>query len=255
VELAKRWVGQGKMQRPTLAAGFSAAGELRAVFLNVTPYIASLERMGGLTVAFIVLCFLAADSRRVLFEIRRQLPLWFIGLCGLAMYAAVHVEECYIGAFLALVWLGLLSRIRILRLVRHRAAQGVSLGIALSLLLPLVGTIGYDAICQRNVSDPGAEAAKKLTSLGVRPSDCVARISPWYTDYAWAHISRVSITAEVDPRHAEEFWERGPDVQAQVLSAMSHAGARVVVAHIDGDAAPPQWQRLGNTQQWMHWLQ
>jgi hypothetical protein len=236
-------------------ARFSAGGELRAVFLNVMPYIAILERTGGLTVGFIVLCFLAGDSERVLFGIRQQWPLWFIGLCGLAMYALMHVEDRYIGAFFVLAWLGLMSRIRVPRVLLNRGAQGASLGIAISILLPLIGTVGYDVIHQRNVSDQGAEAAKQLASLGIRPADRVARISPWYTDYAWAHMSRVSITAEVDPRHAEEFWERGPDIQAQVLKAMSDVGARVVVAHIAGGAAPPNWQRLGNTQQWMHWLQ
>jgi hypothetical protein len=236
-------------------ARFSASGQVRAIFLNLNPYIDAIAKTGGLTAGFIVLCFLSGDHRRVLVGISRKWPLWVIGLCGLGMYLAVHVEDRYIGPYFLLLWLGLLSGIQLPRILLNRAGVGVALGIAVSILVPLIGTASYDVVHRRNATtDFSAETAKQLAKLGVHPADRVARISPWYTDYAWAHMLRVSVIAEVDPRHAAEFWECGPAVQAQVLKRMCDAGAKVVVAHISGDSAPPNWHRLGNTEQWIHWL-
>jgi hypothetical protein len=235
-------------------ARFSAGGQIKAVFRNLTPYIDTLGRNGGLIAGLIVLCFAFADSRRILTGIRRQWPVWGIGLMGIGMYAMVHVEDRYTAPFFALFWLGLLSGVRLPRILSNRAALAVALAISISILVPLVASAGHDVVDRRGATDFSAEAARQLTSLGIRPADRVARISPWYTDYAWARMLRLSIIAEVDPAHAGEFWECGPEVQARVLKAMSQAGARAVVAHIKSDTAPPLWQRLGDTEQWIYWL-
>jgi len=129
------------------------------------------------------------------------------------------------------------------------------LGIAISLMLPVAWDDGYDFInAIRDRTDPDRTVVTELGRLGIRPGDRVARISPFVIDLEWAREARVTIIAEVDFEAANDFWSAGAVRQDQVLKTLADTGAKIVVAHLTGNLAPPGWQRLGATQFWSHTL-
>ena len=223
---------------------------------NLNIYSGILASTGGLIVGFLILCFVAEDKRDVAREILRQWPLWLPGIFALGMYALIHVENRYTGVFFVLLWLGLFYA---LNTPIHRAPQiaaGVMLGIAISLMLPMAWDSGYDFLrALRNRTDSDSTVVMELGRLGIHPGDRVARISPFAIDLGWAREARVTIIAEVDFKAANDFWSAGTVRQDQVLKALASTGAKIVVAHLTGNLAPPGWQRLGTTQFWTYPLE
>ena len=222
---------------------------------NINLYSRILANTGGLILGFLFLCLVAERKRDVPREILGQWPLWLPGMFALGMYALIHVENRYTGVFFVLLWLGLFYS---LHTSIHRAQQiaaGVMLGIAISLMLPVAWDDGYDFInAIRDRTDPDRTVVTELGLLGIRPGDRVARISPFVIDLEWAREARVTIIAEVDFEAANDFWSAGAVRQDQVLKTLADTGAKIVVAHLTGNLAPPGWQRLGATQFWSHTL-
>jgi hypothetical protein len=232
---------------------FSLRDEFRTVSASLVSFVDPLTSSGGLIAGIVLLCFVSG-RRKALAEIAGQWPLWLIGLSGLGMYAIVHVEDRYIGAFFALLWMSLFAGVRVPRNLISQIAPGLALGVAATILIPLIGNTGFHFLQRHGFKDVDAQAARALASLGIRANDRVARISPSATDYAWAHMLGVSLLAEVDIGYADAFWSIGPETQNEVLKAMGATGARMVVAHVPQGLAPPGWQRLGNTPYWIRWL-
>jgi hypothetical protein len=232
---------------------FSAKGHFRAIMANLPFYIDIFTRTAGLTTVLVVLCFFCG-WREAWKGFARSWPLWLIGLSGLVMYALVHAEDRYTAGFLALFWLGWLAGIRLPQGYLKTGALGVAAAVALSLLLPVIGDAAVQAFERRALTNGAAEVARQMKLQGVRAGDQVARISSSFTDFSWAHMAGVSIVAEVDEQGADDFWRVSPDDQEKILAAMSKAGAKFVVAHIQSPTVPPQWQRLGKTGQWIRRL-
>lgn len=234
---------------------FRIMSQLFAVINNFMVYRDIIEATGGLVASFVILLLLSAHRKDALREIASQWPLWSIGVAGLLMYLAVHVEGRYVGLFFVLFWMGLIGGIRAPRSLMPRVSFAVALGISLSLLVPASAKIAYDfAYNIRSYSDSEGEAARELVRLGLKPGDRVARISPFLTDLAWVRITRTSVVAEVDFAVANEFWSAGPDSQEQILRALARSGAKFVVAHTSGNIVPPGWHRLRKTHYWVQAL-
>jgi hypothetical protein len=198
--------------------------------------------------------FLSGGGRRAIARIATQWPVWFIGVSGLAMYAFVHVEDRYVGVFCVLLWMGLLLGLSVPATLVKWVAPGLAWGLAASILIPIIATIGSLAAAGRETHDWEAEVAQALTHAGIRAGDKVGRISPGYNDFAWARIARVTVVTEVAIERADSFWQSSPTQQDAVLQAMEAAGARIVVAYVRDDFTPAGWERLGRTPYWMRWL-
>jgi len=223
---------------------------------NIDIYSGILASTGGLIAGFLILCFVAERRREVAGDILRQWPLWLPGVFALGMYALIHVENRYTGVFFVLLWLGLFYALHTPTPRAQQITAGVMLAIATSLILPMACDNGYDFLrAVRNRSDPDATLVTELERLGIHPGDRVARISPFVTDLGWAREVRVTIIAEVDWESANDFWTAGTVTQDQVLKALAGTGAKIVVAHLTGNLAPPGWRRMGTTQFWAHGLE
>ena len=231
-------------------------GQFWAIVENSELYAKILVTAGGIVAGILVLFLVSGPARSAARNVARQWPIWILGITGLAMYVVVHVEERYVGVFFALVWLGLLAGMRVHRHLDRRIVPAVALGIALSILGPMALDAGDGLLVglRANYPDPDVEAAMQLKRLGVEAGSPVARISNMLTDLGWARLSRVSIVAEVDFEHADEFWTAGQKAQDEVLQAFAKAGARIVVAHTRGNTAPLGWERLGRTRYFIHRL-
>jgi hypothetical protein len=233
---------------------FYVGEQIRTLGVNLNQYADILAHSGGLVAGLALLGFLAGSGQQALAGIVSQWPLWLIGASGLVMYAVVHVEDRYVGFFFVLLWMGLLFGLRVPAKLLKQVAPGIAWGIATSILIPMIATVCLRFLVGYGVQDVDAEAAKELARLGIHPGDKVARISAEVTDLGWARMSRVSIITEVAIEHADNFWKSLPDQQEGALKAMGATGARIVVAHISEDVAPPGWQRLGKTPYWLRWL-
>jgi hypothetical protein len=235
---------------------FTLRGQFWALAENTGLYAKILMTAGGIVAGIIALFLLSGPLRSAARDVARQWPMLILGFTGLAMYVVVHVEERYVGVFFALVWLGLLAGLRVGRDLDKRIIPAIALGVALSVMGPIVVDLGDKFLTRiRSIgSDPDIQAAMELKRLGIEPGTPVARISYEVIDLAWARLSRVSVVAEVEFEHGDEFWAAGQKTQDEVLQAFAKTGAKVVVGHVRGEMAPPGWQRLGHTRYWIHQL-
>jgi hypothetical protein len=233
---------------------FHLGAQLRALAINLKLYQDIFERTGGVAAMLVAMWFLSGGGRKAIAGIATQWHIWFIGASGLGMYALVHVEDRYVGVFCVLLWMGLLLGLRVPATLVKRVAPGVAWGLAASILIPIIATVGSLAAAGRELHDWDAEAAQALTRAGIKAGDKAGRISAGYNDLGWARIARVTVMTEVAIERADSFWEYSPTQQEAVLRAMETAGAKIVITHVTNDFTPAGWQRLGHTPYWMRWL-
>lgn len=227
---------------------FTLSGQVWAVLENTELYAEMLLTAGGILAGVLLLWFVSAPGIAA-----RQWAVWTLGLLGVAMYAAVHVEERYVGIFFSLMWLGLLAGMRFHQDLSRRIVPAVALGVAFSVLLPIGGETAYRFLeaFRSSRTDPDTQVATELRRMGVQPGTPVARVSYMVTDLGWARLSRSTIVAEVEYERGDDFWESGEKTQGEVLEAFSRAGAKYVIGHPRGASASPGWQRLGKTHFWI----
>jgi hypothetical protein len=227
-----------------------------ALMENAELYGEILASAGGIIVGLLVLFLIAGNGWSAVREIARMWPVWALGVIGLAMYMAVHLENRYSGVFFCLLWLGLLGGMRMRKDAGNRIVPAVALGIALSIVVPIAAQVGYKVIqgARSNRPDPDVQVAMQLKRLGFGPGTPVARISYQVMDLGWARLARASVVAEVEYERGDDFWEAGEKTQAEILQAFAKAGAKCVIGHPRGDMAPPGWERLGRTHFWIHRL-
>lgn len=235
-----------------LKPAFRLRGQLAAIRENLPLVKPIVLELAGMTLGFLVL-FLAAGSRtnRVR-DLADSWPLWLVGLAGVLMYAAIHVESRYVGAFFVLFWLGLLLAVRPWS-KQPKIFAAVVLATSASLLVPAAresyAPRHFHWNTRQNVD---AQVAEALAALGTHPGDPVARISTGGF-LGWARAARVTIIAEVDLEvGAVQFWKSDAATQQRVLQALRRAGAKSVVGHSWEDVTAPGWQRVGKSQFWIY---
>jgi len=222
--------------------------QLKTVMENLRVYRHIFIKLAGMILGLVILCYADRIGSSLVRDLIEGWALWLVGVAGVLMYALIHVEARYVGAFFVLLWLGLAAGLG------HRRTDGKLIGattiaIALSLILPAVKTAYGLGRGGRNMD---GEVAQALPQFGIQTGEQVARISTG-GDIGWARASRVTIIAEVDwETGARKFWNSTPAIQTQVLQALRATGAKCVIAHLWGDVTPPGWQRLGKTQYWIY---
>jgi len=203
---------------------------------------------------FLAAWFLVRPGKRALANVRAVWPVWIVGIAGCAMYVGVHVESRYVGAFIALQCIGLLS---VLKDIPYRVkSSGLLAGTIVAVLLFLLPITKQPYRRYWTVGpNPDAESAARLDALGIHAGDRVGRISSILTDLSIERIARVEIVGEVDYTHANEFWSAPITKQNQILSLLASAGAKAVIATAPEltDASRPDWKRLGSSPYWV-WM-
>jgi hypothetical protein len=198
--------------------------------------------------------FLVRPGKRSLANVRAAWPIWTVGIAGCAMYVGVHVESRYVGAFIALLCIGLLSALTDIpyRVKGSRLHAAVVVAVLL-LLLPITKQPYWRYWTVGANSD--GEAAAGLDALGIHAGDRVGRISSILTDLSIERIARVEIIGEVDYTHAKEFWSAPIEKQHQILSLLASAGAKAVIATAPEltDAGKSDWKQLGSSPYWV-WM-
>jgi hypothetical protein len=235
-----------------LKPAFTFRGQRAAIHENVSLIEPIIVELGGMILGFIVLFVLTGSGLPGLRDLIEAWPVSLLGIAGLLMYAPIHVESRYVGAFFLLLWLGLLAPLRF-RKERPAIVAAVILAISASLLFA-AAQIAYAPRHYRwNTShNLDAEIADELAKFGTQPGDPVARIST--AGYlGWARAAGVTIVAEVDLEvGAVTFWKSDPASQARVLQALRQTGAKAVVGHCWDEVTAPGWHQVGKSHYWIY---
>jgi 4-amino-4-deoxy-L-arabinose transferase-like glycosyltransferase len=248
---------------------FELKGQFRVLWLSAQYYFDIFFRqLGGLFIGFIILF---AFGRRRKLRVADIIPLWgpvLVALAALGMFALVHVQSRYIGAFVVLLLAGLLANVHLPdtqtseRLINVVSPAMISI-IAINILaFNLVGFRKLTGITDpsqlpkqqaRLPSWPG-EVAEALQQFDIEPGDKVAVIG-YAFDSFWARLAHVQIVAEMLGWQADDFWLGDPANQSEVIQAFESTGAAAVVAErVPSYATLKGWHRVGDSNYYVYIL-
>jgi hypothetical protein len=235
--------------------------ELSVFFANVHTYLDLFinNSQAGLITGFFILFFASGRGWFFIRDLANQWALLIPAFAAFFMYSLVHVYARFIGAFVVLLWSGVVSGVRLTSSRDSmRLATSVSFAMVTLLMMsvavataPKVYATTYELI--RGV-DPSAhvqwQVAEGLSRVGVQPGDKVAILGQGTFSFGayWARLARVKIVAEVFTEDVDKFLAAGTSVRSQVIESFAKAGAKAVVAFkIPSDLAKDGWEKIENT--------
>jgi hypothetical protein len=189
------------------------------------------------------------SRREALTLIMRQ---WFLivpALAAGAMFAIVHTEPRFVGAFVVMVMAALLLAVRIPDDVEpRRFATALIIGVTLVVFVRVTISTGRDAVARGGGrSNADYQIAMTLQSEGLRAGDPIGMIGSAYDAY-WARLARARFVAEIPQSEMMEFWTQTPDRRASVYDAFRRAGARWIVTEwVPSTPAAAAWRPVGAT--------
>lgn len=251
---------------------FDLAGQMK-VLLSSSDYYFDLfvREQGGLIVGLLIVFLSMIRARSInLHDLLRESSLAVLALLALGMYALVHVQTRYIGAFVVLLWADLLAAVRLPANIENRSLLAFVGAIMLS--VNVINIVAFNVDGARNlVGMPKAnpvsslvkagprtravEVAEELHRLGLRSGDKVAVIGYGFTSF-WARLARVQIVAEMFDWEADPFWLGGAAFQAEVFKAFAASGARAIVAERVPNYVVPSngWIQVGSSNYYVYML-
>lgn len=215
--------------------------------------------------------------------------LWWLfapAAAGMLMYAIVYTEPRYIGAFLTLIFVGIVQ----LRF-EEREAVRVARTAALFVIVGWFLSVAYDGLRTFLHTVPGLTVrggsfdhrdwfiAKELQRLGVRSGGSLGYIGMGYAFY-WARLAGCRVVAEVRQQDltptgysgwvlseserarrqrtntdVEMFWAEDASARRPVLDAFRSAGVRAVVAQgVPQGADTTGWLSIPNTDLFVYFI-
>jgi hypothetical protein len=241
-------------------ARISREKQLRAVGENLKVLFTDVHiiPMWGLIGGGLILSLVSPNPFRRFRNILGSWPLLIPGVVGPLLYLLVSVEPRYVAPFLLLVFLGSFPGI-FLRSQKDSTRRTVLATLALAAsvtvfagLLVVYHVAGFP---RQDTGDLWVQVGKSLNAVGVQPGENVAIIGDSSDGCRWARMARVRIVAQVLREDVPSFWRLAPSVQSDVYEAFVKAGAKAVVAEkTTPSGGVADWQRLGNTDYFVHFL-
>ena len=232
-----------------------AFGEnLRVLFTD-----AHIVPMWGLIAGGLILLGLSPNASWRFKRISTSWPLLFPGVVGPSLYLVISVEPRYVAPFLVLVLLGLFPGILLPNPKdsgKRPAIWAVVVAISVMVLTGLLVVYHLAGFPRGENGELYVEVGQSLNAAGVRTGEDVAIIGDSSDGCRWARMARVRVVAQILREDVAEFWRvSSPREKADVYDAFVRAGAKVVVAE---QTPPPgalqDWQRLGDTNYYVHFL-
>ena len=187
-------------------------------------------------------------------------------VAAFGMFAPVQLIDRYIGGFVPLIWLGVLSGVAVTAGPgAKRTAAGLALGVfALHVMMTVPGTLKDAYQAARDLVGGGRlasanvqwQVADGLRQMGLQPGGKVAVVGSGWNAY-WARLARVQIVAEIPVRAAEDFWAADEQMKQLIMGSLARVGAEIVVASprvlprsgdTAGDLVAMGWRRVGATE-------
>lgn len=239
---------------------FSPLEQLRAIRSNLAAFLeAPFIPMWILIAGGLLLSFAGSNVPGRFSLLIKSWPIIVPGILATCLFLCVWIEPRYIAPFLVLVLLGLLpialagkpqqpstpSSIAVIA-VAAIAMLSTSLFVLHRAAYPALGDFG------------GAhyKAAEMLNRDGVQPGEAVGLIGDNSDGMILARLARVRIVAQIPPDETSDFWRlTDPREKAGVYDAFQKTGAvAVVTAEILPASGFADWQRVGDSKYYLHFL-
>ncbi len=211
---------------------------------------------GGLFLAVLILLFRRPRRWSWMRDVGENWILLIPALAGLAMYAPVHVETRYVGAFIVIFWAGVLAGVRVADSPQsEKLAAGLTAIPIVALLaitsMQLTGYFRKDL--NRSVQAHG-QVAVWLKRKGIRDGDRVGYIG-FGRDAYWTRLARVRLVAEIPPESSDAFWAASPSVKSEVIAAFAKTGCKVIVAeNVSTPVSMAGWEKIDETDEYAYVL-
>jgi hypothetical protein len=216
-----------------------------------------IRDLGAAFLCVLLLYLFAVRGRPRMSPDWRRLTLLLPSAVALGLYAMVYVEGRYVGVFVLLIGLDVLTCLRLPQAMPRRlltiasGALVACLGAAL-VVFHLRGSIALQQNPVASASTlPGQASphaiAASLRAMGVEPGDPVGVIG-YVFDAFWARAAGVRLVAELRPDAAADLWRSDKGMDERVLRAFEAAGAKAIVAeYVPPREHVPGWQQVGTT--------
>jgi hypothetical protein len=233
---------------------FAPRAQLNVIKGHLLLYAALLLRsQSGLLAGVLVLLLAGGTTTRR--AIARHWPLFAMFLVAAGLYALVHVETRFVGAYVAVFWMAILGGVRLWGTENRKMGEFVALAMAVTILLAVAdGTLRailtggpYSARDQITVADD-------LEQMGLRAGDHIAVFGDGNWAY-WARLGKLKIVSTVMSRDTPAFWAETPEHKKAVYQLLTGTGARAVVSEqVPASDVENGWTRIGTTDYYLRWL-
>ena len=200
-------------------------------------------------------------------------PFFIPALVGILLYVQVHLEDRYLGSFLAILCLlPFVVTARLLPKVPGRmqmlALAILIVGAALNFLIVDRDVIAHIRNHYTYEQNSQWKLGLAMERAGMRPGDEIAVVGGPNASCTWAYIAHLRIVAELggepfDQRHPvppgtespiEAFWHSSSKQQGEVVDIFRQTGVRAAIASGKPAeiSAPAGWHLLPGTDTWIY---
>lgn len=238
---------------------FDLKVRVNALITNIKEILRLFFKVPSILLINLVFIFYFMNRRRRLF-IRGVLEHWELlvpAISALVIFSLVHLEPRYIAPFVVLLWMGILSCVRLPDLPELRNALMFLIRAAIIIIMIFISVLSipeaYSVVYsltkgEDKVINTHWQVADALRRLGIKKQDRVALLGDGYDAY-WARLASVKIIAEIPSNNVNNFWAADTSVKAKVIEILEQTGVRVVVAKDvpQNYSSSAGWQKIDNT--------
>jgi hypothetical protein len=212
-----------------------------------------LRSQSGLLAGVIALLLMGGVATRQ--AVVRGWPLEAMFLAATGLYALVHAETRFVAGYVGILWMSILSGVRVLKSEHRKMEEYLALAMVITILLSVAdGTVRavrakgpYSALDQIVVADG-------LERFGLKAGDQVAILGDGNWAY-WARLGKLKIVSTVTSHDAPAFWAQTAAQKEDVYRLLAGTGARTVVSEqVPAGDSGNGWKRIGATEYYMRWL-
>lgn len=245
---------------------YSLSDFYHAAIRNARIYVWLFHRRQTPLICGLVIFLLLLPSMKMFaHELRRQWPLLTFTLFPFFLFAMVHVEPRFTGAFFVLLWTVLFAAaVESMRGVPAKAIYAIAGTVAAMMTIEAMLVSGPTTpieSLQYATASPARDSqwriAQALQAFGSRPGDQAAIVGS-DLPYFWARLARVKIVAEVRPPNIAYDRQAHNDLAAEWEHArdilLTTPAKFVVSPAIPGIVDQPGWERLGATDAFVYRL-
>ena len=234
---------------------FRVRDQLWALFRAANMYLKIFSKSGALWVGLVALLVV---RRKALAWGSFGTGGWLVllpSVAAMAMYSLVLVEFRYVAAFLLMLMLWMLARLRILSSAEPRLLSRFQLVLILAPSLALAWAVTVDLIkvIENKPYEPWV-VAQELHAMGIAPGSDVGFIGIGLQAY-WAHLAGVRIIVEIPEGEQSRYVAANATRRQQVLALFSSAGTKAVLTKNVEVANPADgWRQIPGTHHYI-WQQ
>lgn len=211
-----------------------------------------IHKQIALIVGFMLL-FYVSNRVKTVFDGLKDTQMFLLpSFFAFFLLSNVHLEERYIGAFVVVLWLGLLMTIRM-----NNSEQDKKL--LKNILLAVFITLFFNFSCRtvRDIFNWSKNMpvhiewviAENLRVSGIKEGDKVATIGYQIPESAyWASILKTKIVSEIIEEDMKAFWALTPEDRQKAVNAFKSTGAKVLVSkEAPRNCIKEGWRYIPNT--------